>query len=98
MAGQGKQRIRQPKAIPDGPVKQFVEGLDMEERMLIVLKAQLYAGKWEPMLEDLKNRLEGKPYIFKLINRIKDDIERIEVLRRFEDTYHVDLSDYVDLQ
>lgn len=98
MAGQGKQRTRQPKAIPEGPVKQFVEELGTEERMLIVLKAQLYGGKWEPMLEDLKNRLEGKPYIFKLINRIKDDIERIQILRQFEDTYHVDLCDYVDLQ
>ena len=52
--------------------------------MLIVLKAQLYGGSWEPMLDDLRNRLTGKPYIFKLASRIQDDIERIEQMRKFE--------------
>jgi|GEM_PF-1480164 len=98
MADQDVQKAKGLKAVPDGPVKAFIEGLGMEERMLIVLKAQLYGGRWEPMLEDLRGRLEGKPYIFKLINRIKDDIQRIEVLRQFEAQHQVDLSEYVDLQ
>ncbi|MDH7600324.1 MAG: hypothetical protein QHH07_11930 [Sedimentisphaerales bacterium] len=98
VAGQEQRRLGGPKAIPDGPVKAFIDGLTVEERMLIVLKAQLYGGRWEPMLDDLKNRLEGKPYIFKLINRIRDDIQRIEGLQEFEAKYHVDLSEYVDLQ
>jgi hypothetical protein len=62
-----------------------------------VLKAQLYGGSWDPMLEDLKNRLTGKPYIFKLATRIKDDIERIERMRAFEKEHQVDLADFVDL-
>jgi hypothetical protein len=49
------------------------------------------------MLDDLRNRLAGKPYIFKLATRIKDDIERIERMREFERQAHVDLADYVDL-
>jgi hypothetical protein len=65
--------------------------------MLVVLKAQLYGGTWEPMLDDLKNRLEGKPYIFKLANRIKDDIERIGQMQKFEEEHNVDLSEYVEL-
>jgi hypothetical protein len=49
------------------------------------------------MLDDLENRLAGKPYIFKLASRIKDDIERIEQMQKFEAEYNVDLADYVDL-
>ena len=76
-------------------IENFVNGLSEEHRMLIVLKKQLYGGSWEPMLDDLKNRLEGKPYIFKLANRIQDDIGRIEEMRQFEEQYGVDLCDYV---
>ena len=78
-------------------VSDFVNGLSDEYRMLIVLKAQLYGGAWEPMLDDLRNRLAGKPYIFKLANRIKDDIERIERMQKFETEHDVDMADYVDL-
>lgn len=74
----------------------FVNGLSEEHRMLIVLKAQLYDGTWEPMLDDLRNRLAGKPYIFKLAHRIQDDIERIEQMQKFEDEKKIDLADYID--
>jgi len=79
-------------------VDSFVQGLDEPQRMLVVLKAQLYGGQWEPMLEDLQNRLEGKPYIFKLANRIKDDVERIRFLQVFEQENGVDLAEYVKLE
>lgn len=78
-------------------VSDFVDGLSSEHRMLVVLKSQLYGGSWEPMLDDLRNRLAGKPYIFKLANRIKDDIEHIEEMLEFEAEHNIDLSDYVDL-
>jgi hypothetical protein len=78
-------------------VDDFVAGLSDEHRMLVILKAQLYDGTWEPMLDDLENRLEGKPYIFKLINRIKDDVERIGQMQKFEKENNVDLADYVEL-
>lgn len=78
-------------------VSDFVDRLSEEHRMLVILKAQLYDGMWEPMLDDLQNRLTGKPYIFKLANRIKDDIERIEQMQKFEAEHNVDLADYVDL-
>ena len=80
------------------PVDSFVRGLDEPQRMLVILKAQLYGGQWEPMLEDLQNRLEGKPCIFKLANRIKDDVERIHDLQVFERENGVDLADYVKLE
>ncbi len=75
----------------------FVNGLTDEYRMLVILKVQLYDGKWEPMLEDLRNRLEGKPYIFKLASRIKDDIVRIEEMSEFEAKNNVDLANYINI-
>jgi len=76
-------------------VSDFVDSLSDERRMLIVLKAQLYDGMWEPMLDDLRNRLAGKPYIFKLANRIQDDIRRIEEMQEFETEHNINLADYV---
>ncbi len=78
-------------------VSDFVAGLSDEHRMLVILKAQLYDGTWEPMQDDLENRLAGKPYIFKLVNRIKEDIERIGQIEKFEKEHNVDLADYVEL-
>ncbi len=80
-----------------GAVADYVRGLSEEHRMLVALKAQLYGGSWAPMLDDLRNRLAGKPYIFKLVHRIQDDIERIEQMQKFEAEHKVDLADYVDL-
>jgi hypothetical protein len=81
----------------DEAVRDYAARLSNEHRMLVALKAQLYGGVWEPMLDDLRNRLAGKPYIFKLVNRIKDDIQRIEEMKRFEEEHHVDLADYVEM-
>ena len=78
-------------------VTDFVRGLGEEHRMLVVLKRQLYGGSWEPMLDDLRNRLSGKPYIFKLANRIQDDIERIEEMLEFEAEHGIDLSEYIEM-
>ena len=80
-----------------GPVEDYVRMLSDEHKMLVILKSQLYSGKWEPMLDDLANRLEGKPYIFKLAARVKDDVDRINEMMDFEKAHHVDLADHVDL-
>ena len=79
-------------------VRRFVEGMSGEERMLVMLKHELYKGSWDEMTADLKARLDGRPYIFKLAHRIADDLERIVRLRAFERRYSVDLSDYVKLE
>jgi hypothetical protein len=85
------------KTSDDKLLSDFIAGLSDEHRMLVILKAQLYGGTWEPMLDDLQNRLDGKPYIFKLANRIKDDIKRIEQMRKFEQEHNIDLAEYVEL-
>ncbi len=79
-------------------VRRFVDGMTSEERMLVVLKLELYEGSWEEMAADLKARLEGRPYIFKLAHRIADDLDRIERLRDFERRLGVDLNEYVKLE
>ncbi|NQU76500.1 MAG: hypothetical protein HQ546_09330 [Planctomycetes bacterium] len=86
----------QPEKNPD-EIDRFVASLSPEERMLVVLKRELYEGSWEQMLSDLQSRLEGRPYVFKLANRIADDITRIGTLREFETAYGLDLADYVNL-
>jgi len=78
-------------------VSNFADSLSDEHRMLVVLKAQLYDGTWEPMLDDLRNRLADKPYIFKLATRIEDDIERIQEMQKFEEEHNINLTDYVEL-
>ncbi|HOK96129.1 MAG TPA: hypothetical protein PK052_01620 [Anaerohalosphaeraceae bacterium] len=95
MAEEGK-KTENAAVNPD--VAAFIRSLDEPHRMLIILKAQLYGGRWEPMLDDLQNRLKGKPYIFKLSNRIKEDIERINRLQAFEAQQGIDLADYVKLE
>jgi hypothetical protein len=78
-------------------VQRFVDSLASEERMLVVLKRDLYEGSWDEMVADLRARLAGRPYIFKLAHRIADDLERIDRLRAFERNNRVDLSDLVEL-
>ena len=75
-------------------VQNFIENLHEEERMLIILKAELYEGSWPAMLSDLENRLDGRPFIFKLANRIKEDIARIEKLWNFETEHKINLADF----
>jgi hypothetical protein len=77
------------------PTETFVAQLAEEDRMLILLQKELYQGSWDAMQTDLGNRLEGKPYIFKLANRIREDIARIEKLRSYESQHQVNLADFV---
>jgi len=77
-------------------VQRFVNSITKEERMLVVLNRELYEGNWDEMMADLKARLEGGPYIFKLVHRIQDDIERIDRLRDFERKMGTNLGDYIE--
>ena len=74
----------------------YVSRLGEEHKMLIALKGHLYGGSWDPMLDDLRNRLAGKPYIFKLVHRIQDDIGRIEEMRKFEAEHKINLTEYMN--
>jgi hypothetical protein len=82
----------------DRQVRAFVERLTREERMLIVIRRELYDGSWDDMVADLRARLEGRPYIFKLVHRISEDLERIARLRAFEEENCADLGQYVQME
>ena len=75
--------------------RDVIEHLTEEERMLIVLQSELYDHSWQSMLDDLRSRLEGKPFIFKLASRIQDDIARIEKLRNLEEKHNLKLAEFV---
>ena len=72
----------------------FYESLSEEETMLITLRDELYGGAWDKMGQDLADRLQGRPYIFKLVNRIEEDLHRIEKLKGYEDEQGINLADY----
>ena len=78
-------------------VRQYIQRLTSEERMLVILNRELYEGSWDEMVADLQARLEGRPYIFRLAHRIQEDLERISRLREFERQSGVDLGAYVGL-
>ena len=78
-----------------GSAEKYAAQLSADERMLVTLRDELYDGSWEQMLKDLKDRLEGKPYIFKLVNRISADIQRIEKLSEYEKKHKINLADYL---
>jgi hypothetical protein len=85
----------QERPVPE-TVKRFLDTLEREDRILLVLRDQLYEGSWSDMRQDLIDRREGKPYIFKLAQRIDEDIERIDRLCAFEREYAINLSDYLE--
>ena len=77
------------------PHDKFAAGLTPDERTLVTLRDELYGGSWDQMLGDLRDRLKGKPYIFKLVNRIQDDIARIEKLNEYEKKHKINLTEYL---
>lgn len=70
----------------------FVESLTREERVLVLLRDQLYDGSWDDLELDLRARKERKPSVFKLNTRIEEDLERIAKLRGYEQTRGIDLG------
>lgn len=77
----------------DVPPEVFLQRLESYERVLIDLKDQLYEGSWQRIAEDLKSRLDGKPYIYKLSQTISRDLAAIQRMKAFEIRHQVNLSE-----
>ena len=75
--------------------RDFAAGLTSGERLLVTLRDELYEGSWDKMLGDLRDRLEKRPYIFKLSSRIETDMAAIEKMRRYESENGVNLRDFL---
>ena len=80
----------------DSDHKDFIESLTTQDKMLITLRDELYFGSWDRMETDLKDRLKGRPYIFKLVNRIEEDLKRIEKLRGYEGKHSINLAEHIE--
>ncbi len=80
---------------PASQHRKYLRSLPAEERMLLKLRQELYSDSWEKMKLDLSDRLRGRPYIFKLANRIKEDISRIEILELYEKKHGINLADFL---
>ncbi|MBI1370805.1 MAG: hypothetical protein GC162_19400 [Planctomycetes bacterium] len=90
--------VKEPAAIdrlPE-PLRRFVAALTPEHKLLLTLKHQLYDGDWRPMIADLNNRLAGRPHVFRLAERIEDDLRRIQQLCCVEEQYQVELSELIN--
>lgn len=74
----------------------FLRSLLAEETQLIIIRDELYDGSWEEMRRDLEDRRDGKPFIYKLINRIEEDLRRIERLSAYESRHSVDLGEFLE--
>lgn len=88
-------RRRHARTDDADPVEAFGKLLTDEDRMLIRLREELYDGHWDAMLADLNDRLHGRPYIFRLANRIQDDMARVRMLSRFEKEHKVNLAEII---
>jgi len=69
----------------------FVESLTKEERVLVLVRDELYEGSWDDLLADLQARRRREPSIYRLNTRIDEDLERIAELRAFEAEHGADL-------
>lgn len=74
--------------------EKYYGSLTFDERTLIALRDELYYGSWDEMIQDLRARLNKKPYIFKIVNNLQDDIARVEKLMEYEKKHHVNLADF----
>jgi hypothetical protein len=87
----------------DGPeVRALLNSLTDDHRMLLTLRRELYDGRWDAMLQDLRDRLEGRPHVFQWTppdQRMRETLlchlELIEQMQRAEDRLGIDLCDFV---
>ncbi len=83
--------------MPNRKIQAILDSLSEQDRVLVVCAYQLYDGNWDALLNDLLARLEGRPYVLKLGDKIKEDIERLHRLREIERTYKIKLGDYIKI-
>ncbi len=76
-------------------LKEILQLLSDKDKVLILCCYELYDGQWEDLLADLKARLEGKPYVLRLGERISEDIERVKKLVEIEKRYRVKLGEMI---
>lgn len=87
-----------PRQADDGPWS-----LSEEERMLVLLRDELYEGSWDEFVQDLEDRLAARPHLFditpaspRLRETIRHHLRLIEKLREYEARTGFDLARGLD--
>ncbi|MBE7462189.1 MAG: hypothetical protein HS116_01735 [Planctomycetes bacterium] len=93
MSDRGDDAPARGDASLDAAPEEFLQRLEPFERVLLDLKEQLYEGSWDRILADLRARLDGQPYIYKLGQTIARDIAAIEKMRAYERLHGVNLAE-----
>ncbi len=91
-----KRLTPEEEALEERAHLEFARQLSPEEKQLVILRDELYEGSWQDMRSDLVDRRDGKPFIYKLVNRIDEDLERIDRLVTYEDTHDINLGEFID--
>jgi len=95
MAGDTKKHS--PRAdVPDG-LRRVLDTLTDKDKVLITCNCELYGGDWQLLRQDLRDRLEGRPYVLKLGERIREDLDRADRLEQAEKELGIRFCDYVTL-
>ena len=90
--GEGPAESEPMVASAEAKARDFLRGAALEDRVLLDVRDELYAGDWGELEQDLRARLLGKPHIFRLMSKIEEDLRRLETLRSFEEANRVDLG------
>jgi hypothetical protein len=87
-----------------GPrLRAVLDSLTDEHRMLLTLREELYEGSWGAMLQDLQDRLDGRPHVFewtppdgRMRTTLVAHMKLIEEMRQAEAELGVNLPDWID--
>ena len=92
----GEVKLSKKRAKVPQVAVEYYRNLSPHQQTLITLRDELYEGSWNAMKADLQQRVEGKPFIFKLVKRIEQDLKDIKKLQEYENNYDVNLQDCVE--
>lgn len=82
---------------PPEPVKAVLDAMSDQDRVLILCNYGLYGGDWGLLRKDLLDRLTGRPYVLKVGERIREDLERVDRFEVIEKECGISLADYVTI-
>ncbi|MDP7032954.1 MAG: hypothetical protein QF752_00530 [Planctomycetota bacterium] len=73
--------------------QEFMTSLTEEDLLLVRLARDLYCDDWDAMVEDLRDRQQGRAYVFEVpADRLGDHLRRIERLQQFEMRFSIKIS------
>ena len=58
---------------------------DKHDATLVSIRNNIYDGDWDRMITHLKRNIDTKSYMFKMANKMREDLMRIEGLVELDD-------------